>query len=99
MPTTHINPADAHQVIEAMKDSRRSGRHYVDVMHERDLLLTAARTTELVTQHFEMFLRDMDLISPEGVLMWFYGNTGPRTAAEMFTATHAWIQKYMEVRL
>jgi hypothetical protein len=96
MPTTHINPRDAQRVLATLRDARRGGQDFVDLLHERDLLFTEARRKEVIQVEFDLFQRTFDGMTPEQILYWYYHNGIPRTPAEMFVATRAWIIDYFD---
>jgi hypothetical protein len=98
MPSEFIRPADAQLVLSAIRHARHTGVDIVDELHNRDLVLTEARRKELVNDEFGIFVRDLERISPEGILRWYFRDSNPRTPKEMFEATRAWILWYMEQR-
>lgn len=96
MPTAHVNPRDAQKVLAAVREARELGRDFVDVLHDKDLLFNDSRRKEVIQVEFDLFLRIFDTMRPEQILHWYYHNGLPRTPADMFTATRAWIIDYFD---
>lgn len=98
MPQTHINPADAHLVNSAIKDARRQGVPFADILHDRDLLLTESRRKEIIAEEYNRFVRIFQDIRPEQILHWYFRSVLPVTNDRMHEATTAWLMHYIEGR-
>lgn len=87
-----VLPSEDRLAYESARlESMRTGRELASVLDDRALLLTTARRDQMWQASILLLAEDLRLMKPESLLLWHFGGTGPRTAAEMYEAMQAWL--------
>lgn len=88
--------SEHHKVNKALTISRRQAKDLADVMADVDILLTDKRREELQIAAVDKLVRTFDAETAHVIGRWYFGDSRPMTAVQMFEAVGAWMHSYAE---